>query len=306
MLLPVLYDVGGFMLSQLKTLPPGGATVLFAKSRFPLHAMLTSAGYDRRDSPPYDWRGLQRGESPFVLLQHTIAGRGQLRYERRRFELGPGETMLLQFPHDNRYWLGRNDSWEFFWFCLNGREVLRVWREALALHGPVVRLALSTVEHLAGLCHSVLSSKVASAPRASAIAYEAAMCVAEELVARQPAIGQGLPAEIERVLSLCRVQLSDPTLNVEQLASAAGYSRYHFTRLFTTGVGVPPARYLMQVRMEQAIRQLRRGNVTVKQVAGRCGFRDANYFGKVFRRFFGINPRDFRRSGAFGGHIAGR
>ena len=295
--------MGGFMLSPLKTRPPGGATVLFAKSRFPLHAMLTSAGYDRRESPPYDWHGLRRGESPFVLLQHTIAGRGQLRYERRRSELNPGETLLLQFPHDNRYWLGRGDRWEFFWLCLNGREVLRVWREALALHGPVVRLAPPAIERLAGLCLSVLDGNAASAPRASAIAYEAAMCVAEELLPRQPAIGTILPAEIERILALCRMQLSDPALDVERLASAAGYSRYHFTRLFAASVGVPPARYVMQARMEEAIRQLRRGNVSVKQVADRCGFVDANYFGKVFRRFFGINPRDFRRSGAFGGNI---
>ena len=114
-------------------------SLAFPKDRYRLHAMVTSAGYEVCAGRVYDWHGMRRGDAPFVLLQHTIAGRGQLRFEAQRFTLAAGQTMLLSFPHDNRYWLARGDSWEFFWLCLNGREVLRLWPE-LQRTGPVIAL----------------------------------------------------------------------------------------------------------------------------------------------------------------------
>ena len=90
-------------------------------------------------------------------------------------------------------------------------------------------------------------------------------------------------------------------LDVERLARASGYSRYHFSRLFEQHEGTSPARFVLRLRMEQASRLLGLEEGSIKLVARRCGFSDANYFTKVFRRFFGITPRDFRRSGMFNG-----
>ncbi|WP_441326075.1 hypothetical protein [Inquilinus sp. CA228] len=81
------------MLPALRERTPGGVSVVFPKDRYRLHAMVTSAGYDRCTDPGYDWHGLRRGDAPFVLLQHTIGGRGHLRVGRKRWELRPGQTM---------------------------------------------------------------------------------------------------------------------------------------------------------------------------------------------------------------------
>jgi len=289
------------VLAALQERQAGGVSLAFPKDRLRLHAMVTSAGYDRCTDPTYDWHGLKRGESPFVLLQHTIAGQGQLRFEGRRLQLHPGDTMLLTFPHDNRYWLGRGDSWEFFWIILNGREIMRLWQEFLA-SGPVARLPPEGVERIAATCLAVLEGEAATPAQASALAYGVAMELADRLTGSGGgrAAGATRPDGIERALSLCHGHPGEP-LDVARLARASGYSRYHFSRLFAEHEGVSPARYLMRLRMEEASRLLRLEDVPVKAVAHRCGFDDANYFAKVFRRFYGIAPTDFRRSGMFSG-----
>ena len=108
------------------------------------------------------------------------------------------------------------------------------------------------------------------------------------------------PAAIERVISLCQGS-PVPSLDVKRMARAAGYSRHHFSRVFAAHEGVSPARYLTRIRMEEAARLLRADPAPIKEVARRSGFNDPNYFGKVFRRYFGIGPRDFRRSGMYAG-----
>ncbi|MEM8915657.1 MAG: AraC family ligand binding domain-containing protein, partial [Pseudomonadota bacterium] len=132
--------------------------------------MTTSAGCERVENKHYDWNGLRRGPAEFVLIQHTISGRGHMRFEDDRHILGPGDTMLLRFPHRNRYWLQQGDVWEFFWLCLNGREVLRIFRQMMAGSGPVVRLPEVAVNRLAGLCTTVVDGEAATPARASAIA----------------------------------------------------------------------------------------------------------------------------------------
>ncbi|HTW26384.1 MAG TPA: AraC family transcriptional regulator [Acetobacteraceae bacterium] len=293
---PSAPDPPGDAVAALRARGPDRVSLAFPRERYRLHAMVASAGYDNVAGRTYDWHGTRRGEAPFALLQYTIAGQGRLRFESRRFVVRPGQAMLLRFPHDNRYWLGRGERWEFFWLLLTGREVLRVWREVMAAHGPVAALPAPCAGRLAALCLSLLRQETGSPAACSATAYEAAMQLADALLSWDPPVATVTrPGGLERAVSLCH---ADPSarLDVAQLARAAGYSRYHFSRLFAARVGVSPARYLLQLRLDEAARLLRADPAPVKAIARRCGFEDANYFAKAFQRRHGVNPRAYRQT----------
>ena len=139
----------------------------------------------------------------------------------------------------------------------NGRETVRIWRDVLALHGPVVRLAPAALDKVAGYAWSVMQGEASSPARASAIAYACAMAVADELLPWGEALGQGTAAgRIGRAVSLIHARPSAP-LEVAALARAAGYSKHHFSRLFAASEGAPPARYLARLRLEEAAAALR-------------------------------------------------
>ncbi len=282
------------MLPRLRTLVPGRMATGFRRHRFRLHAMLTTAGCDRVDDPSYDHDGRTRGS--FVLLQHTLAGRGRLTFEGREHMVRAGQTMLLRFPQDNRYRVAPGDFWEFFWICLNGREVQRVWRDAMRA-GPVARLSEPCVLQLASICRDALEGSFEKPSRASMIAYEVAMLLADELVLGDDGAHAGSGTGIERAVSLCDAEAAGgDRVDVSRLADAAGYSRYHFSRVFAAETGLSPGRYIALKRMEEAVRLLRLTDLPVKQVARQCGFADPNNFAKAFRRYQGYSPRDFRRA----------
>lgn len=285
---------GDSMLEQIKAHGPAGRTVMFPRSGARLHAMVTSAGYDRVTDPSYIWDGLRRGDAPYVLLQHTISGHGRLRHGKQRFVLEAGTTLLLRFPHDHRYWLARGDTWEFFWLCLNGREVLRIWRDAMAVHGPVVKLGGLALERMGSFCLSILNGEASSPARASSIAYGAAMSLADALLPwGETQVTATRSDGIARAVSLAQARTRD-RIDVASLAEAAGYSRHHFSRLFGASEGLSPARYVTRLRMEEAVSALGASSLPIKAVAERCGFSDANYFSKVFKRTYGMTPRAFR------------
>ncbi|MFT3998970.1 MAG: AraC family transcriptional regulator [Rhizobium sp.] len=271
-------------------------TVSLPRGRHRLHAMPTSAGYEIRHNEPYDWDGRRRGQTPFTVLQHTISGTGRLRYENRSYRVNPGETLLVLVPHNHRYWLEKGERWEYFWISMNGEEALRIHRLILAAAGPVLKLQQATIDHLAD-CSLRLVKSAETPASASAVAYEAAMALYDDVFGSHAFAADRSAMQI--VIDHIHANLDKP-LPVGELARVSGLSRAHFSRVFAESEGVPPAEFVLQQRMQRAAKLLAKAAfIPVKEVAIMSGFDDANYFSKVFRRIYGINPTEFRTTGMY-------
>lgn len=83
---------------------------------------------------------------------------------------------------------------------------------------------------------------------------------------------------------------------MDDLAAVAGYSRFHFTRLFKQHEGMSPGHYLQHERLRLSVRLLQTTADPMKLVAAKCGFRDANYFCRAFHKAYGVTPGLFRRN----------
>ena len=283
------------MLSDLIQHGPGVRSFSLPKTDMQLHCMPTGAGYEHRANEVYSWEGLKRGPKPFVVLQHTISGRGQLDYAGARHVLLPGKTMVLSFPHRNRYWLEPRQSWEYFWIGVNGSEALRVVRTILDAHGPVLSLSPQAINRLAAACRFLIASEAIDPGQASASAYEAVMALYDGAGAGQLAPDQDLPPFAQRVQRYVDEHLSEP-LGVERLAAVAQLSRAHFVRSFATAFAMPPSRFVVQRRIERAARLLLATDGDVTEIARATGFSSANYFGKVFRHAHGTTPSAYRQT----------
>ena len=253
--------------------------------------MATTAGYDLQTSSSYSWDGLQRGAKPYTVIQHTISGAGLLRFERERFRVLPGQTMILTFPHDHRYWVEDDGRWEFFWISMHGQEALRVHRNILAAGGPVQTLPASAVEHLAACALRMVEATPATPGAVSALAYEALMALHDGAAGAAEAKGQD---RVGQALSLIHDRRGRRA-PVARLAEAAGYTRAHFTRRFAAKLGEPPAQFQRKQRLREAANALAANRrLTVKEAASAAGFVDQSHFAKAFRALFGLSPRQYR------------
>jgi len=95
-------------------------------------------------------------------------------------------------------------------------------------------------------------------------------------------------------------------LDLDQLASVATLSKYHFHRLFTATYGLTPAAYVSERRIERAQDLLRSTNLTVTEVCFAVGFRSLGSFSARFRDVVGETPSGFqRRYGASAPRVPG-
>jgi AraC family transcriptional regulator len=84
-------------------------------------------------------------------------------------------------------------------------------------------------------------------------------------------------------------------VDLNTIARQASLSPYYFTRQFTAMVGIPPYRYLINLRIQRAAQLLRESDLTVTQILHRVGFHSPSHFTTTFRRHMGVSPTVYRR-----------
>jgi AraC-like DNA-binding protein len=99
---------------------------------------------------------------------------------------------------------------------------------------------------------------------------------------------------IARVLQMLRAKLAEPW-TVAALAKAAGLSRAAFARRFLADLGMPPLRYLAELRMERAARLLAEGDASLAFIAAQIGYESEFAFSRAFKRHMGEAPGVYRR-----------
>ncbi len=103
--------------------------------------------------------------------------------------------------------------------------------------------------------------------------------------------------EIGRVLAALHAE-PERDWSVATLARFMGASRSSFASKFAAIVGVPPARYLAEIRMHQARQWITRDRARISDVAERLGYESEASFSRAFKRIIGSPPSQFRRSAA--------
>ncbi len=83
-------------------------------------------------------------------------------------------------------------------------------------------------------------------------------------------------------------------MEVSELADVAMVSGSYLTSLFAETFECGPLQYQQHLRLEYAARLLTNRSLSVKEIAFQCGYGDANYFARLFRRRKGMSPSAWR------------
>ena len=108
-----------------------------------------------------------------------------------------------------------------------------------------------------------------------------------------PTAGRLSDAVLARVREKIEALLAFP-VSVQDLASEAGLSQFHFSRAFRNTTGRSPYQYLTERRIERARTLLLHGCQPLSRIAVECGFASQQHFSTVFRRHVGNSPAAYR------------
>lgn len=88
----------------------------------------------------------------------------------------------------------------------------------------------------------------------------------------------------------------EKNITIEELAEVAGFSKYHFSRIFSSVLQESLAHYVNRIRMEKALFLLaHRPDLNMTDIAYEMGFTDSAIFSRAFRNYYGMTPSGYRR-----------
>lgn len=86
------------------------------------------------------------------------------------------------------------------------------------------------------------------------------------------------------------------SLSIEELSGAAGFSKYHFCRIFQGMLHEPLAHYVNRIRMERALFLLaHRTDKNMTDISYELGISDSAVFSRAFKNYYGVSPREYRK-----------
>lgn len=256
---------------------------------------LFSTGYDDVRDHGYRWNGMIRVDGPLLLFQYTVAGEGGLVLNGQTFKVKAGQALMVTIPGDHEYFLPEeSERCSFYFMLMRPYQIEAHWNKLLARIGPVpcIEPDSPAVSLLKSIWQSARSGGITDGFQASALVYRFMMELIRSTEERRLSHLQW-PPKIRAAAERMQADYASP-LTLDELAAAAGLSKYYFTRSFKEAAGCTPGDYLAKIRMKHAVRLLRQTPATVEEVAARTGYASTSYFIKVFRRWVGFSPGEFR------------
>ncbi len=93
---------------------------------------------------------------------------------------------------------------------------------------------------------------------------------------------------------------SDPNISLGEVAGEVALSNNHFCTVFSQETGMTFTEYLTNARMRRAEELLRTTAQRSSEICSQVGYNDPHYFSYLFRKYYGMSPRDYRREAGGG------
>jgi len=100
---------------------------------------------------------------------------------------------------------------------------------------------------------------------------------------------------IYRIISVMEDRYSDPHLKAGDLIRASGYAEDYIRSKFLEVTKMSPVKFLNHVRLKNAGSLLLSTELSINEIAQKCGFLDMAYFSKIFKAHFGLSPKQYKK-----------
>ena len=98
---------------------------------------------------------------------------------------------------------------------------------------------------------------------------------------------------LDRVMKVINKNIGNSDLSVDAIADEVGLSRVHLHRKMKELTGQTPHDFIRNIRLKQAANLLASHNMNITEVMYACGFNNAASFSTIFKKFYGMSPRDY-------------
>lgn len=230
----------------------------------------------------------------FIVLD----GCGRLEYSGKKYELSAGDCVFIDCMEPYSHFTA-NCLWKLQWVHFNGETMPGIYDKYRERGGQPIFRPHTIIEYT-GILDNIF-----------------AISSSEDYL-RDMKINEQLSALLTRIMEMSWVpeaqmkrgnsreySLQDikayldknwqKKIALDELAEKFYINKFYLARLFKNHYGSSILNYIMDLRITQAKKMLRFTDSQIDCIGRECGFEDANYFTRMFKKVEGCSPSEYRK-----------
>ena len=249
-------------------------------------------------TPSYIQDGKKR-EDEGAQLVITLKGTGGIKIQDANYSLTPGKVFLHNHNDSNicyYYPQGHTEDWNFLWIAFYGKAAEDVVRDINKQYGYLFDTDLNgeLVQKLMSYRKCDDNMIILSPLEGASLVYEVlSMLVANTEQKLKQSQKNIIASTVQQLL------LTDPPSrwHVEKISERFHISREHLSRLYKEQTGEPLSQSMLRQKFEMAIDLLLHTNLSVKEIADKCGWNNYTVFSRIFKKHLKMSPLMIRKNG---------
>lgn len=230
----------------------------------------------------------------YCVVHYVYQGTGLLIVNKQEFSLKSGDIFILCSKQPHIYSGSDEDRLGLLWvefYGSNSEYLMSITKskKMTVLHSPETNIPM---EKLLNVAKYLVDSNEIDLYHTSVLVYDLICSLLKQCASHQN-LDTMYPPHIKKSINYIKAHLKD-NISVSQLAKLSNCSLSYFTKTFSHSIGVTPLQYIMMTKIKQANKIMAANNTTCEEVAEQLGFYDSSHFTKVYKKYTGQTPKQFK------------
>ena len=235
-----------------------------------------------------NWAEKNRIYQSSFMLALVTGGEGELTFFGKSYAIGEGDIFFVMSAKE--YVLCNRGGLKFIYITFIGSRVhplterLRLDSDTPVLIGysALIPFWLESIER---------AEKYNSDLVSQAVLYYTLSYIAADSAEKMSTMQKG--DTMEEIKRYVDEHYTESELSLSSVACRFGYNPKYLSEKFRRTMRIGLNKYITELRMQCAVNLIREGRYSVAQAAESSGYSDPLYFSKVFKKHFGVSPRDY-------------
>lgn len=231
------------------------------------------------------------------LLVYVSNGSGCLQVRNQQYALNTGNIAVINCL-DSYKLNADSQGWQIFWIHINGKMMKEIYKIILDIGKDNPIFQLNSLVEITKIWEEIYAATNSDTKIKELLINEQLFHLINQVLKVQSEFLQTTTSHKEKIQQV-RNYLEEnfsSQISLDQLAEIFYINKYYLTRIYKETYQQTINQTLTQLRITKAKELLRYSELSMVEIAVSCGFQDASYFSKVFKKIEGESPQKYRTS----------
>lgn len=253
--------------------------------------------YGRQKCQPNEFFESNSPRKNYVLY-YVLSGQGTFSSKgHHAIKLREGDLFMIPQNQSCSFKADAKQPWEYFWLGLAGNDAKKIIEASNLPNKNFLRQIQHTDLYQALMDLLAVfdnDDNFLNRLQLNSLSYQFFYYLIKDFPNHPPVRQIAKGDQFQLAIDYLQNNYTDPTCTIVELCNRLGVSRSFLYALFRKNTKLSPQKYLMQLRMEAAKKELLETTQNLKTIAHKVGYGDEFTFSKAFKRYSGVSPNVFR------------